>query len=1059
MRQLRPENYSDTEERNSYILYAAVFDHYLDTLTAHNQSQDFEIFCRKVCERTICPNLRHHTGPDGGGDSKADTETFPISEEIALRAFVGQPNSGAEKWAFAFSAKKDWTAKARSDVKGLAETNRGYQRIIFVTSQYARDKLRADLEQKLTNEFGIAVTIHDRSWIIQEVIEHDRKDLAYNYLRIGQEVADPKRLGPADYSRSRQLGDIEKALSDPSSFDGMRIQEVTEALIAAKLSRSLERPRFETDGRFARAIRIADAYGTSRQKLEARYESLWTAVWWFDDIDHVNQEYDTFEALVIIDESAKNLEFLSNLLQMLANSVIYRDLTKDQCKLDERTHRLTTRLDELVTDASRPNNALEARTLRQLWHLNGLLLEGNHEAFSSVWRELEEILQEARGLGEYDAERLVKLIEIFGDAAGNDPAYNTLVEDVAAFATERTGEVAGALVLLRRAQKLDLEDKYDIIRLLGKAIRQLSKKECSEHLTQALQLQAVAYRGAGLLWAARANCISAVASIAIGGEADSQLDPVIIPTLGILAWISLELRHIPDFLKAIQLLNGFLRGLPLTEESSEHLQGRLLEFDAVFSSNLLNFSSDELGQLEKYPDIFEGLGLVMARSSLLYALGHKEVLCTEGSIPKEETDEEIEKLFSRVASQPASDDVRGPLITNSGGPQKIQVTVLGMTVDIAFDGTDTSILVAEAVAASVEACFATAFELKIHPHTERFTITILEDKNAETVSFDIDENQMAGKIAWPAGLSPLAYDREGGRTRGLAQIAFTTLAATCVLQAGMKVIDQLMENETVFDRISAIPAVGNSYNRVFGQHVSRMDAWDAAVRTTYRIREARPQIVRVQLPASDTGDDDADISDKKRRNWPKEAGHRDVEMKSVIDYHLWNRAGWRGAGYTMPMPNTPPGIALIFTNEAAARLIFQRWQDRFGRIDREEDIYLSIVRDISEKHPAHYSILISSKLANAEEGKVKTAMLMSRFHRMQATTDTHIRQFLAAVKDAGVYLLMPAVMEAGGTKFLFDLAILKRNLAVKSAKLLDQNDVEQCVTGTEANSHFERDDE
>ena len=76
MRQLRPENYSDTTERTAYLLDAAVFDHHLDTITSRNQTHNFEIFCRKLCERAICRNLRPQTGPDGGGDSKADSETL-----------------------------------------------------------------------------------------------------------------------------------------------------------------------------------------------------------------------------------------------------------------------------------------------------------------------------------------------------------------------------------------------------------------------------------------------------------------------------------------------------------------------------------------------------------------------------------------------------------------------------------------------------------------------------------------------------------------------------------------------------------------------------------------------------------------------------------------------------------------------------------------------------------------------------------------------------------------------------------------------------------------------
>lgn len=260
MRQLRPELYSDTIDRTTYKLDASTLGYHLETITARNQTHDFEIFCRKLCERTICPNLKPPTGPEGGGDSKADTETIPIADEIGVLTDVGDANAGRERWAFAFGAKKKWAEKVRKDVAAIVATARGYHKIYCVTALFARAKDRARIEDDLTKQYGIPITILDRAWIVEQVIDNDRMDLAFNYLGVGQETQNPKRPGPSDYSRTQQLEDIEKALADPQAFSGMEIQRVTEALVAAKLSRNLERPRAETDGRFARAIPLAEAH-------------------------------------------------------------------------------------------------------------------------------------------------------------------------------------------------------------------------------------------------------------------------------------------------------------------------------------------------------------------------------------------------------------------------------------------------------------------------------------------------------------------------------------------------------------------------------------------------------------------------------------------------------------------------------------------------------------------------------------------------------------------------------------------------------------------------------
>ena len=1051
MRQLRPENYSDTNERSSYLLDAAAFGHHLDTITSRNQTHDFEIFCRKLCERAICRNLRPQTGPDGGGDSKADTETLPVSDEIMALTYVGEPNAGSEKWAFAFSAKEKWLTKARSDVDGIAKTERGYKRIVFVTSRYAKAKARAALEDELTKKHEIDVTIHDRSWIIQQIVEFDRKDLAYNYLHVGQEVVDANNLGPADYSRSRQLKAIEKSFLNPDSFSGMERQGVTEALLAAKLSRSLERPRSETDGRFQRAIRLGDAHGTYRQKLEARYEALWTAVWWFDDYNELNSGYDAFEALVIDSDDAINLEFLSNLLQMLCNAVINSDFSRERCDVDARAARLKTRLEAVAANKDRPTNALWARTLLLLNRVNSGMLAGDLDAIPTIWPEFSNILAQARGLGEFEATRLVNLIEAVGNAAGNDPAYNVLIEEVADFICERTGEAEGALILLKRAQKLDFGSHFEMIRLLGKAARQLTKKEYAEKLIEALQLLSLAYRSAGLLWASRATCIFAAASIAIEGEADSQIDVAIIPTIELMAWTALELRHLPDFLEAVQVLNGCLKALPLAEESKELLKDRLVAFDMALGSHFLNFLPDELRQVEGLPNILEALGLFTARFALLYVLGYEDHLRTDGSLPPGESDEAVQAMVKRLASQPVTDDIRGPLITNRRGHRRLQSTVMGMTVEVVFEGMTTSTLIAEAVLASIEACFATALELRIHPHTERYEIFLVEDPDTASPLFEIDPLKPTARLIWPKDLPLTSFERSTNTIRFLTEVSLLTMGASCVWHGGEGLVERLAGDEAVFDRVAMISIAANSYYRLFTRNLPSLDDWSECIQTTYALRDERPSIARKKLQDSEENNE---TIERQIRGWWKSGNHRDVQMRSVIDYNLWNTAGWKGTLYASYGPQAPPVVGLIFTDREAAGSIFERWRERFGDVDRENEIYLSIVRDVSDANPAHYNVLITSSLDPSEARKPGGVMTLSRFNRMQPDTDTNLRRFLAEYEKAGVYFLMPAVMKDGEPQLLSDVSLLKRNLVVKSARNVGPNDVEHCCLGKKADTHL-----
>ncbi len=84
------------------------------------------------------------------------------------------------------------------------------------------------------------------------------------------------------------------------------------------------------------------------------------------------------------------------------------------------------------------------------------------------------------------------------------------------------------------------------------------------------------------------------------------------------------MRHLPDFLIAIQLLTGSMATLPLTEDSKIKVSEDIRELDMALGSLFLNLDETNLRKLESLPDVLEGLGLFMARSALLYTLGHAE---------------------------------------------------------------------------------------------------------------------------------------------------------------------------------------------------------------------------------------------------------------------------------------------------------------------------------------------------------------------------------------------------------------------------------------------------
>ena len=344
MRARRPYLYSDTEKVQASDLTREVLSHHLETLTKQKDETRFEHFAQRLAQKFISPNIRPQTGPTAGGDGKSDAETYPVTAEIAERWFVGNPSDFSERMAFAFSAEKAWKPKVRGDVKGLADTARPYRRIYFVSNQYVPARESAEVQDELEKAYGIPVTILDRTWLLDRVLNDDSIDIALDTL--GVTGATEKLLevpGPKDYERKLELDEIEARLALGGNYPGSPHSLIEDAHRAAILTRGLGRPQWEVDGKFQRALRLAKTRGGGKQQLAIVYDQAWTVNFWFDDFEELAGLYDEVEKLAIDSDDADDLERLTNLLPLLRTAVAFKKLEPSQAKIEERVARLRAR--------------------------------------------------------------------------------------------------------------------------------------------------------------------------------------------------------------------------------------------------------------------------------------------------------------------------------------------------------------------------------------------------------------------------------------------------------------------------------------------------------------------------------------------------------------------------------------------------------------------------------------------------------------------------------------------------------------------------------------------
>src|SRR5262249_31502761 len=143
------------------------------------------------------------------------------------------------------------------------------------------------------------------------------------------------------------------------------------------LSRGLEKPRHETEGRLARAEAIAARVGHQQQRVRIAYAKAWTAYWWFEDFPVFNSVYDDVERLTAGSWVSSDFEQLLNLWSILLTAVATGQIEAVISRLADRTNELKANLERLATCKERPTTALHAKSFQCLVELLESLRDGD----------------------------------------------------------------------------------------------------------------------------------------------------------------------------------------------------------------------------------------------------------------------------------------------------------------------------------------------------------------------------------------------------------------------------------------------------------------------------------------------------------------------------------------------------------------------------------------------------------------------------------------------------------------------------------------------------------
>jgi hypothetical protein len=1053
MRVRHPDLFSDSTNSPGVFLTRDGFEYHLDTLTSRKQETVFEHFCRRLAEREICPNLLPQTGPTGGGDSKTDSENYPVAESITMIWYQGIDSSAAakERWAFAFSAKKKWRPKLDSDVDSIAKTKRGYTNVYFFTNQFVKDKERAALEDKLSAKHGTKVHIMDRSWILKCVFEHDRIELAVETLNLDQTNSRPRKLvGPRDLKNRARLETLEKEIENPERYSGASYQLVEDCLRAALLARTLELPKVDIEGRFVRAEQIAQKVDHPQQRLRVAYNRAWTCFWWYEDLDQFLQHYSQVETLAISSSSADDLEMLTNLWQGLQSSCARGTLDPQKCELENRTKLLIDALNELANDKTRRNKALRART--ELTLINLSLQAAKNEDLGPSLRELRAIIVEAKGMISYPFEPIPRIVEELGDFLTDIPEYDELLEVAVSSARERLSQQEGGRMLLARGfQKLRANRIYEAIVLFGRAQQLLAMRESRWEISEALFASGTAYEAAGLLWVARANVLASMNQVLSDFWEEGYIAPQAMICAQKLAWIELQLGRPSCAMEWMQSADAIAASANLDEEAKKKFRDVRFYQDAVLGMLFLRARQEDLRYLQYLPDVLEELGFEISRIAVLYALGYEEQLRIEGQIPETESPESFRSFFLKWLNQPAGVDLPERLV-GIAGKMTFVSRVLGCSLKFVVEDDNESIFLAERLLAAIEALLSTSLDKRAFPFREEYLVRIERSTRVEgppKLEIDIDRGFSIMRHSGDVSINPNTEDDWFVMT--VAQLVSQIVTTSDI----NSYLEKVMGEELGLWRAINFTETSTPISNILGRQpklriadwntdgkpnayiVRRIVPWNDGQPPTNRDSNARTLTMGI-------GDPPKDMLDRSSLK------HSARIVSSVINIPLWDKAGWGGVFYTVAMDDLeePPGLGFIFKDGAAGRSIFEELLQKLGSKDKDDRLRISIITGIDKEDPTAYELVVGTNLPASDAGKEPREFIsVSRMHRMDKPNPLNLKRFEDRVARTKRYAAFPVQAPTGenNMEMFGDLAIMKNTIRIAQAWQIGENDIDSVA--------------
>ena len=345
---------------------------------------------------------------------------------------------------------------------------------------------------------------------------------------------------------------------------------------------------------------------------------------------------------------------------------------------------------------------------------------------------------------------------------------------------------------------------------------------------------------------------------------------------------------------------------------------------------------------------------------------------------------------------------------------------------------------------ALEAYLATSDDEYLMPHKSNVTITIAEKDDGcnRICSHFPDIGTEVARVEHSVDLRVATFSEQEAYFNWLQDTLVRTICTMVMIRDVEAWMEKVAGEERGLSRAFTLGNMVMMNRNVFGESPQlRLSDWiDKESRSFALDRERSWRCSASESPKSGSrvpkfgvGAPPRDLTDRERLR------HSDMRVTSPIDIRLWDRAKWRATLFSWH-PSSPPILDIAFERPDSGLEIFKEWLGLWGSDDKDDRLRVAIISGVSSAHPGSYSVIIGPNFNTIGSDDEKLHMFVSRVNRMKPKTTRNLDMFLAAYKRIGAYVLMPSNFDLEHPQLHFELGILKRDLVVREAWEIGEND-------------------